>query len=435
MGRMPPRESASFTGREDVLGALHAALGTRRTAALAAPPSRRHCNGMPGDWGRPSTAVEYASRALGVVVRRSTWVLVADSPEGQFASNLAGLAGELGLALPEAESRRSRRRRSRRCGTGSPRDRRAGFSSRTTWKEPRDSARRSLPHHPRRGRVLDDDAARKRRRSEGVTVEIRLKLDSTRMTGALLLLRRADRATPAHEPDEVDLARDAEVRGFWVDSAAHSRRQREVSQAFDGLPLALEHAGAYVLDQGRERRRSTCGSTIRAQRTANARRSRGPGGPHGDDHGHLRARAGAGRGGSRGTARRRRNWCGCARSSRRTPFPKRCSGARRPSWRSRYGASRRTNSIWPEVVEAATRYALLSRDPDGRTLVVAPAGRGRRSGTGWTRQARRAGTLAAVRALNCGVPCDVEYGTWDVCARLLASCARLARGGQPRGDH
>ena len=380
VGRMPPR-AASFTGREDVLGALHAALGTG-DAALAAPPHA--LNGMPG-LGKTRTAVEYA-HLYWKEYTTVAWVL-ADSPEA-LRANLAGLAGELGLALPD----------------GTPQDGalaavRHWFATHQGWlliadnvEEPRDLHDALPPAAP--GRVLM--TTRREDPGEGVT-PIRLKrLDAE--TGALLLLRRAGHLKPDGSLDEAETE--------WRMGAL------AVSRRFDGLPLALEHAGAYVA--------SGKGTPWDYLRLYDARRTAllAVGVP--EDQRTIMVTFALALERVEAVAR---YGPAAAQLVRLCAFlapdaiPEAVFRGERTMLEEPLRSLAEDDLHWPEVVEAATRYALLARDPDGRSLslhrLVADVVR-----DGMDPEARRAGTLAAVRALNAAFPA-VEYGTWDVCARLL----------------
>jgi tetratricopeptide (TPR) repeat protein len=206
---IPYTPNQFFTGREDVLRQLHEALETKGTAAVS---------GMPG-MGKTQTAVEYAHR------HRSDYRLIlwarADTRE-TLISDFVNIAGT--LQLPEV------RAQEQNLAVGAVR---RWFDANPDWLLILDNAddlslaREFIPPAPKGHIILTTRAQ--------ATGAIATNVDVRKMEaeeGALFLLRRAK-----------ILAEDA-----TLEAAAEEDRKKavEISKEVDGLPLALDQAGAFI---------------------------------------------------------------------------------------------------------------------------------------------------------------------------------------------
>ena len=376
-----PGHAAFFTGREEVLHALHAALGGGN-AAVTPPPQA--LNGMPGV-GKTTVAAQYVASRWDCF-RLVAW-LPAQRVEGLEAA-LAELGPSLSPPIPATGDAKTDYEAARRWFAAHP-----GWLIVADNVEDWRAVRGALPPTAT-GRVL---MTTRREDPGGGAVAVRVERMRPE-TGATFLLRRAGR-----------LGADAPL-------ADASREWREgalaLSRRFDGLPLALAQAGAYVasrrttparylerFDAERVRLMDDAGDLDHATVTATfslaleaveAIETYGP------------------------AAAQLVRLCAFLAPD---PIPDEAFLGNAKAIEEPLQAYVADEASWDETVEAATRFALLERDPDGRTLslhrLVADVVR-----DGMDDDARRAGTLAAVRAVNMAFP-DGEYGTWDVCARLL----------------
>jgi Tfp pilus assembly protein PilF len=198
-----------FTGREDVLGKLHEALNTKGTAALS---------GMPGV-GKTQTAVEYAHR------HRSEYRLIlwarADTRE-TLISDFVNIAGT--LQLPEV------RAQEQHLAVGAVK---RWFDANPDWLLVLDNAddltlaREFMPAAPKGHIILTTRAQ--------ATGALATPIDVLKMgedEGALFLLRRAK-----------ILSEDATLENA---TEVDRQKAREITKEVDGLPLALDQAGAFI---------------------------------------------------------------------------------------------------------------------------------------------------------------------------------------------
>lgn len=206
---VPHTPNPFFTGREDTLRQLHEALETKGTAAVS---------GMPGV-GKTQTAVEYAHR------HRSEYKLIlwarAETRE-TLISDFVNIAAT--LQLPEV------RAQEQSLAVGAVR---RWFDANPDWLLILDNAddltlaREFMPAAPK-GRVMLTTRT-------PATGAIAANVDIQEMKegeGALFLLRRAK-----------ILAEDAAL-----ETATEENRQKaiEITKEVDGLPLALDQAGAFI---------------------------------------------------------------------------------------------------------------------------------------------------------------------------------------------
>jgi tetratricopeptide (TPR) repeat protein len=206
---IPYTPNPFFTGREDALAQLHEALNTKGTAAVS---------GMPGV-GKTQTAVEYAHR------HRSEYKLIlwarAEARETLISDyvNIADI-----LQLPEV------RAQEQNLAVGAVK---RWFDANPDWLLILDNAddltlvREFLPATPKGRTILTTRAQATGAIATNIEV---LKMEE--YEGALFLLRRAK-----------ILAED-----LTLESAAVEDRNKaiEITKEVDGLPLALDQAGAFI---------------------------------------------------------------------------------------------------------------------------------------------------------------------------------------------
>lgn len=206
---VPYPRNLLFTGREDILGILHAALGSKRTVALS---------GL-GGVGKTFLAVEYSYRYkadYGAVL----WIK-ADTHE-VLVSSFAALAGV--LRLPQAEIRQQNLTIDTVINW---------LRSNSDWLLIFDNAddlrlvRGFIPSGAQGQVLLTTQASSTGEIAHNIRVE---KLESE--DGALLLLRRAKAIAG---DDSLDKA-----------TVAEQEKALEIAEAVGGLPLALDQAGAYI---------------------------------------------------------------------------------------------------------------------------------------------------------------------------------------------
>ena len=205
---IPYTPTPFFTGREDVLGRIREMLRTKDTVAVS---------GMPGV-GKTQTAVEYAHR------HRSEYRLILWARAGThetFISDFVGIAGT--LQLPEV------RAQEQSLAVGAVR---RWFDANPDWllildnADDLDLAREFMPSAPK-GRIIL--TTREQATGAIASVEV-LKMDEE--DGARFLLRRAKR-----------LAEDATLENA---SAEDREKAADITKEVDGLPLALDQAGAFI---------------------------------------------------------------------------------------------------------------------------------------------------------------------------------------------
>jgi tetratricopeptide (TPR) repeat protein len=212
---VPYPRNPLFTGREEVLKRLYEALRTVKAAALSQPQAISGLGGI----GKTQTAVEYAYRYRDdymVVV----WVRA--ETDGSISSDFVTIANL--LALPEKQEQEQRRivEAVKRW-----------FGEHTGWLLIFDNAddlamvQNYLPLGNKGHDLLTTRAHATGRIAERIEVE-KMAPDE----GALFLLYRAKIL-------DADTTLDAA-------SSTDQDTAREIVRAMDGLPLALEHAGAYI---------------------------------------------------------------------------------------------------------------------------------------------------------------------------------------------
>lgn len=220
---VPYLRNPFFTGREEILKQLHATLRASRTAALTQPQAISGLGGI----GKTQTALEYCYRYRDEYP--SIIWMKATSGE-TLAIGFLALAKQ--LKLPEATAKGQNT-------DGALKDRmivvavKRWFETQPGWLLVFDNADDPtilsdfLPS-PENGHILITTRAS----ALGPFAQsIRLE-NMTADEGALLLLRRAKILSPEHSPDTLP--------GEVYANAA------EFSKAVDGLPLALDQAGAYI---------------------------------------------------------------------------------------------------------------------------------------------------------------------------------------------
>lgn len=206
---IPYKQNPFFTGRDDVLAQLHEALNTKGAAAVS---------GMPGV-GKTQTAVEYAHRHSSEY-RLIFWAR-AETRE-TLISDFVNIAAT--LQLPEV------RAQEQSFAVGAVK---RWFDANPDWLLVLDNAddlalvREFLPTTPK-GRIIFTTRAQ----ATGVIATPVPVLKMEEEEGALFLLRRAK-----------ILAEDA-----TLESADEGDRKKaiEITREVDGLPLALDQAGAFI---------------------------------------------------------------------------------------------------------------------------------------------------------------------------------------------
>jgi tetratricopeptide (TPR) repeat protein len=212
---IPYERNPLFTGREEVLERLHTALSAGKTTALTQPQAISGLGGI----GKTQTAVEYAYRYqddyefIQWVKAESTESLISDFVTMAYLLNLPEQQEQEQSRVVEAVKR--------------------WFQEHTGWLLIFDNAddltllRNFLPSGGK-GHILLTTR-------EQATGRIAQRIELEKMEqeeGALFLLRRAGiitRDAPLDAADPTDL-----------------KAAKEIVQAMDGLPLALDQAGAFI---------------------------------------------------------------------------------------------------------------------------------------------------------------------------------------------
>jgi len=213
---VPYDQNPVFTGREHVLQQLHASLITSEAAALT-----QAISGL-GGIGKTQIAVEYCYRHRGEY-QAVLWA-TADSRE-EFISDLIGIAKLLKLPESRAKDQQPILNALRKWMREQPH-----------WLLVLDNVEsietiRDIIPPARRGHIL----LTTRNQATGKFPKINVQ-DMEAEEGALLLLRRAN--IIALEAD--------------LNDAEETDREmaRQISRTLDGLPLALDQAGAYIQETG-----------------------------------------------------------------------------------------------------------------------------------------------------------------------------------------
>ena len=210
-----PRRNPYFTGREEILTGLREMLITNNTAALTQLPAISGLGGI----GKTQTAVEYAYRYRSDY-HYTLWVK-ADTPE-TLTSDFVAIANLLNLREKDAQDQTLIVRAVKRW-----------LEANSNWLIIFDNAddlhmvHDFLPAGDKGHMLLTTRAHAMGGIARRVEIE---KMDPEQ--GALFLLRRA-----AIIPQDAPLSSAAE---------AESTKAKEISQAMDGLPLALDQAGAFI---------------------------------------------------------------------------------------------------------------------------------------------------------------------------------------------
>jgi tetratricopeptide (TPR) repeat protein len=202
---VPHSRNPNFTGREDLLKQLHDSLRSGKHAALT-----QALHGL-GGIGKTQTATEYCY--LNAADYDLVWWIRSEEP-GKLAADYAGLANELGLAEKDARDQRITVQAVR-----------AALARRTRWLLVFDNARgpedvRDYLPQGNNGHVLVTS-----RNPAFGSVAHALPVPTMKTTEAVeFLLKRAP--------------------------SADEKGAKALAEALGGLPLALEHAGAYVEEHG-----------------------------------------------------------------------------------------------------------------------------------------------------------------------------------------
>jgi tetratricopeptide (TPR) repeat protein len=212
---LPYPRNPYFTGREDALKRLHDTLTSSKTAAITQPQAISGLGGI----GKTQTAVEYAYRYQSDY-KAILWAK-ADTRE-TLVSDLVTLAGLLNLPEKDAQDQS--------LAVAAVK---GWLQTHRDWLLILDNAddlamvREFIPPAVKGHLLLTTRAEATGRLAQRVEVE---KMEPEE--GALFLLRRAGIIA---QDDPIDKA-----------SAQDCAKAKEISQVLDGLPLALDQAGAYI---------------------------------------------------------------------------------------------------------------------------------------------------------------------------------------------
>jgi len=212
---LPYPRNPYFTGREDTLKRLHDTLTSNKTAALTQPQAISGLGGI----GKTQTAVEYAYRYQSDY-KAVLWAK-ANTRE-ILVSDLVTLAGLLHLPEKDAQDQSLAVAAVKRW-----------LQTHSGWLLILDNAddlamaREFIPPAVKGHILLATRAEVMGRLAQRIDIE---KMEPEE--GALFLLRRAGIIA---QDDPIDKA-----------SAQDRAKAREISQVMDGLPLALDQAGAYI---------------------------------------------------------------------------------------------------------------------------------------------------------------------------------------------
>jgi len=210
-----------FTGREEILARLHSMLATDQPTALTQPPAISGLGGI----GKTQTAIEYAHQHRNDY-SHILWIRSATQQE--IISDFLQLAATLNLPEKNAPDQNLVVNAVKRWLETTP-----------GWLLIFDNAddlelaaqylpaqSRSHPEHP--GRILLTTRAQN---PGGIAQKIDLKTLASE-EGALLLLRRANLLAPSTPIEQA--------------SSSDLDTARQIASELDGLPLALNQAGAYI---------------------------------------------------------------------------------------------------------------------------------------------------------------------------------------------
>ncbi len=210
-----PRRNPYFTGREDILTVIHTMLIANSTTALTQPQAISGLGGI----GKTQTAIEYAYRYRSDY--HYTFWVKADTHE-TLTSDFTTIAGHLNLREKDAQDQ-----------TLIVRAVKCWLEANSNWLlifDNADDLKMVYDYLPagEKGHILLTTRAYS---MGGIAKRVEIeKMDSEQ--GALFLLRRAG-----------IIQQDAPPSGA---SKADYSKAKEVSEAMDGLPLALDQAGAFI---------------------------------------------------------------------------------------------------------------------------------------------------------------------------------------------
>src|SRR6266571_4578428 len=212
---VPIPRNPLFTGREDILKRLHDTLISNKTVALTQPQAISGLGGI----GKTQTAVEYAYRYQSEY--KVVLLTKADTRE-TLVSDFVTLAGLLNLPEKDAQDQSLAVAAVKRW-----------LQTHRDWLLILDNAddlamaREFIPSTAKGHILLTTRAEATGRLAQHIDIE---KMEPEE--GALLLLRRAGIIA---QDDPIDKA-----------SIYDRAKAREISEIMDGLPLALDQAGAYI---------------------------------------------------------------------------------------------------------------------------------------------------------------------------------------------
>ena len=218
LSRTVPTPSAVFTGRENELRLLHDAMQREVTVLTPVPRVLQGVSGV----GKTQIAARYAHEHRAAF--DSVFWVNGDTPD-TFEVELAALAPELVPSVPTLPDQNATFQAVQ-----------AWFAAHTDWLLIVDNAANLpdlnplLPHHPTGLVLLPTQEPVPPGFGQCIPIE---PLDDT--TGAILLLRRAGTLAP-------DAALDA------ADAVTQSGA-KQLSAGLNGLPLALDQAGAFLAQQ------------------------------------------------------------------------------------------------------------------------------------------------------------------------------------------
>lgn len=410
------RRNPLFTGREDELAQIHRSLAGG-VATLTSGVAALH--GMGGE-GKTSTAVEYAYRHADEYAR--IFMVRAERP-GDFENGLATLAEELGLPEAGAAEQEAQVRAVVRW-----------FQATPSWllivdnAEGLPSLKPRLPRHPQ-GKVL----VTSRETPTGDFGQAVPILHLSDEAGALLLLRCAGRASPLRSGGEGPGMRGVSptskgqiTLGGYAMNAAEFEDAKRVSNALGGLALALDHAGVYMMRQGmspavyldrfkKHRSRMLDKDLNRDHATVTVTVAQGL------EQVEAIPKFGP------AAAQLIRLCAFLAPDAIPDEVFRKAANKMEPP----LGALVDDDLAWDEVVEAATRFALIRREaePMGFSLhrLVAEVVR-----DGMSDGDRRAWTERAVAAAAAAFP-KADYPYWPLCAHLLPHALALRVAAAERG--
>ncbi len=216
---VPHERNSLFTGREEVLKRLHDMLTANKSAALTQSQAISGLGGI----GKTQTAIEYAHRYR-EEYKAVMWAR-ADLQD-TLVEDFSAIAGLLKLTEKDAQDQKLAVNAVKRW-----------MESHTDWLLTLDNAddltivKNFIPSEAKGHIILTTRAQATGKLAHSIEVEKMAPEE-----GALFLLRRANMITLHDSPNNI--------------STADYNQAKEISIVVDGLPLALEHAGAYIEETG-----------------------------------------------------------------------------------------------------------------------------------------------------------------------------------------